>query len=236
MSSFVFRFRASQKWIRRNLSSASCGLNETSLKNIYRSPCAEERATSDFCFFGMSDGTSLLPLGFAAIAEAAVNFPCGFIDAKEANVFSLVFLSLLPLGFAAIAEAAVDFPCGFIVAEEANVFSLVFWSLETVELPLDSIEIVTWENLMDFNGNINYEKRFINRETKRKVKGIYWLSSVRGLIRSDSGETDLKDLEKSNERGGRGKAREEEDTTVGGEERNDTTLESCWWWTGLKIF
>lgn len=201
MSSFVFRFRASQKWIRRNLSSASCGLNETSLKNIYRSPCAEERATSDFCFFGMSDGTSLLPLGFAAIAEAAV-----------------------------------DFPCGFIVAEEANVFSLVFWSLETVELPLDSIEIVTWENLMDFNGNINYEKRFINRETKRKVKGIYWLSSVRGLIRSDSGETDLKDLEKSNERGGRGKAREEEDTTVGGEERNDTTLESCWWWTGLKIF
>ena len=185
MSSFVFRFRASQKWIRRNLSSASCGLNETSLKNIYRSPCAEERATSDFCFFGMSDGTSLLPLGFAAIAEAA------------------------------------------------NVFSLVFWSLETVELPLDSIEIVTWENLMDFNGNINYEKRFINRETKRKVKGIHWLSSVRGMIRSDSGETDL---EKSNEGGGRGKAREEEDTTVGGEERNDTTLESCWWWTGLKIF
>lgn len=80
--------------------------------------------------------------------------------------------ALLPLGFAAIAEAAVDFPCGFIVAEEANVFSLVFWSLETEELPL---EIVIWENLMDFNGNINYEKRFINIETKKKVKGIHWL-------------------------------------------------------------
>uniref|UniRef100_M4CST3 L-2-hydroxyglutarate dehydrogenase, mitochondrial n=1 Tax=Brassica campestris TaxID=3711 RepID=M4CST3_BRACM len=37
----------------------------------------------------MADETALLPLGFAAIAEAAVDFPCGFIVAEEANVFSL---------------------------------------------------------------------------------------------------------------------------------------------------
>ncbi|KAH0912251.1 hypothetical protein HID58_035572 [Brassica napus] len=36
----------------------------------------------------MADETALLPLGFAAIAEAAVDFPCGFIVAEEANVFS----------------------------------------------------------------------------------------------------------------------------------------------------
>ncbi|CDY27188.1 BnaA09g36140D [Brassica napus] len=33
----------------------------------------------------MADETALLPLGFAAIAEAAVDFPCGFIVAEEAN-------------------------------------------------------------------------------------------------------------------------------------------------------
>ncbi|WZZ17730.1 hypothetical protein YC2023_110819 [Brassica napus] len=39
----------------------------------------------------MADETALLPLGFAAIAEAAVDFPCGFIVAEEANVFSYRF-------------------------------------------------------------------------------------------------------------------------------------------------
>ena len=174
MSSFVFGFRASQKLIRRNLNSVSCGQRETSLKNITRSPCAEERATSDFCFFGMADETALLPLGLAAIAKAAL-----------------------------------DFPCGFIVAEGVNIFLLVFWSLKPEELPLGSIGIAIWENFLDFNGNIIYENRSINRTMERKVKGIYWLSSIKGL--RIKGETDL---ENSNEKGGSGKAREEEVTTL----------------------
>ena len=102
MRVFVFGFRASQKWIRRNLKSTSCGPSFTSLKNITLSSCAEERAVEAFDFIRMADETADFLLGFIATAEEALDFPFGFADAEDATVFFLVLRSLeieeCPLG------------------------------------------------------------------------------------------------------------------------------------------
>ena len=102
MRVFVLGFRASHKWISRNLKSASVGLSETSLKNITWSPCAEEGAVEAFGFIRMADETADFPLGFITMAEDAVDFRFGLACAEEARVILLVLRSLeieeLPLG------------------------------------------------------------------------------------------------------------------------------------------
>ncbi|CAN7095218.1 unnamed protein product [Brassica rapa subsp. narinosa] len=66
----------------------------------------------------MADETALLPLGFAAIAEAAVDFPCGFIVAEEANCIG-GFLSVV------VQELSVFILCGELVRLKLKATGLI---------------------------------------------------------------------------------------------------------------
>ena len=85
--------------------------------------------------------------------------------------------AVLPFGLIAISEAATDFPVGvFEIAEEERIFRFGFRSLDTGDLPVDSIAVYSWEDIIDFNRSKIWEKCFIERLIEGKTKGNLWMS------------------------------------------------------------
>ncbi|KAL0718970.1 hypothetical protein Bca4012_068293 [Brassica carinata] len=137
MSVFEFGFRASQKCIRRNRNSSSCGPIVTSLKNITSSRCAEEDRD-----LGMAEKPVVLSFGLIAISEVATDFPLGFSEIAEEDLGMAEETVVLSVGLIAISEVATDFPLGFFeTAEEERFFRFGCGSSDTGDLPVDSIAV-----------------------------------------------------------------------------------------------
>lgn len=114
---------ASQKWIRRNLNSSSCGPNVTSLKSTTRSLLSE----------GTSEQTTALPLRFVEEESPETpDWPIGFIVAAEGIVGAAENFIAAAEGFidaaeslTGAAEETVSFPLGFLEMRSPDAESLL---------------------------------------------------------------------------------------------------------------
>ena len=130
-SIFVSAFQASQKWIRRNLNSSSCGPNLTSLKNTTSSVLAEGTPVPPLRLTGTSEHTTALLVDFFDIgspetvlaeetlvwpvrligpAEETPSFLFGFFDMRSPKARNLLLESIYLISSA---EETPSLPFGF---------------------------------------------------------------------------------------------------------------------------
>lgn len=148
---------ASQKWIRRNLNSSSCGPNVTSLKNTTRSLLLE----------GTSEQTTALPLRFVEEESPETpDWPIGFIDATEGIVGAAEIFIAAAEGFIDAAEGLTG------AAEETASFPLGFLEIRSPDAEFLLLEFIGRED--SFAGNQTGGMIGVIKEIRvRDAKGIH---------------------------------------------------------------
>lgn len=155
---------ASQKWIRRNLNSSSCGPNVTSLKNTTRSLLLE----------GTSEQTTALPLRFVEEESPETpDWPIGFIDAAEGIVGATEGIVGAAEIFIAAAEGFIDAAEGLTgAAEETASFPLGFLEIRSPDAEFLLLEFIGRED--SFAGNQTGGMIGVIKEIRvRDAKGIH---------------------------------------------------------------